>query len=144
MIDRRPLRDYTRSRAILIGTWEYKYLNRRAATSLRFADVREALTGSGAAVKIVILDCCFAGLATKAALAAGHLLDLTAGTGAYTMAATGAYTTAWYEGGPGLARPPSLHAQRVAHTARVVAFRGWGLLRNERRQAGRTRLCRQW
>jgi uncharacterized caspase-like protein len=36
--------------------------NRRAATSLRFADVRQALQDSSATVKIVILDCCFAGL----------------------------------------------------------------------------------
>jgi WD40 repeat protein len=81
---------------------------RRSATSLRFADVRQALLESGAAIRIVILDCCFAGLATTAGVqagSAGDVLDLTAGTGAYTMAATGAYATAWYQDDPELAEP---------------------------------------
>jgi hypothetical protein len=90
--------------------------NRRAATSLRFSDVRHALQDSGAAVKIVILDCCFAGLATTGTLAglAGDVLDLTAGTGAYTMAATSAYATAWYEDSPGLARPHTYFTRYLA------------------------------
>lgn len=81
--------------------------NRRPTTSLRFSDVRQALQNSEAAVKIVILDCCFAGLATPNAMAdtAGKILDLTDGTGAYTMAATSAHTTAWYQDEPGLVRP---------------------------------------
>jgi peptide/nickel transport system substrate-binding protein len=76
--------------------------NRRAATSLKFSDVRGALQGSSATTKIVILDCCFAGLATTSSLAglAGDVLDMTAGTGAYTMAATSEYATAWYEDDP--------------------------------------------
>src|SRR5579859_1692082 len=92
--------------------------NRRAATSLRFPDIRQALLDSGAAVKIVILDCCFAGLATAGASAlagqAGDMLDLTAGTGAYTMAATSAYTTAWYEHEPGQARPQTYFSKYLA------------------------------
>ena len=91
--------------------------NRRAATSLRFSDVRQALQDSGAAIKIVILDCCFAGLATSSptlAGLAGEVLDLTAGTGAYTMAATSAYATAWYEDGPALARPQTHFTRYLA------------------------------
>lgn len=90
--------------------------NRRASTSLRFSDVRQALNDSGAATKIVILDCCFAGLATAGTLAGltGDLLDLTAGTGAYTLAATSAYATAWYEVGPGLARPQTYFTKYLA------------------------------
>jgi hypothetical protein len=88
--------------------------NRRAATSLRFADVRQALQDSRAAVKIVILDCCFAGLATKGAMAGDVLLDLTAGTGAYTMAATSAYATAWYQDEPGLATPQTYFTKYLA------------------------------
>jgi biotin carboxyl carrier protein len=82
-------------------------VNRRAATSLRFADVRQALQDSGAATKIVVLDCCFAGLATTGVMAGSvsDVLDLTAGTGAYTMAATSAYASAWYETDPRLSRP---------------------------------------
>ena len=81
--------------------------HRRAATSLRFSDVRRALLESAAATRIVILDCCFAGLATSGKMAgtADGVLDLASGTGAYTMAATGAYATAWYEDGPGIIRP---------------------------------------
>jgi aerobic carbon-monoxide dehydrogenase large subunit len=81
--------------------------NRRAATSLRFSDVRQALQDSPAATKIVILDCCFAGLAASNTLAglANDVLDMTAGTGAYTMAATNPYATAWYEDSPAQARP---------------------------------------
>ncbi|HEX2819910.1 MAG TPA: hypothetical protein VHO07_07065 [Streptosporangiaceae bacterium] len=91
--------------------------NRRAATSLRFPDVRQALQDSTATVKIVILDCCFAGQATKEILAglAGNVLDdLTAGTGAYTMAATGAYATAWYQDEPGLAEPQTYFTKHLA------------------------------
>jgi WD40 repeat protein len=75
--------------------------NRRATTSLMFQSVRRSLLDSEASTKIVILDCCFADLANRpsSTLAglAEDLLDKTSGTGAYTMAATGAYTTAWYE-----------------------------------------------
>jgi hypothetical protein len=197
--DRPPLRDYGRSRAVLMGTWNYTYLtpvpavansmrritgllnsslcgwaadrilqlknepgpgdipdrlitafddvddvalfyfaghgqiapddqlclglvqsrpeaNRRAATSLRFADVRQALAESPAATKIVILDCCFAGLATLGALSGPtrEVLDLTSGTGAYTMAATSAYATAWYEEEPGLSRPQTYFTKYLA------------------------------
>jgi Caspase domain len=95
--------------------------NRRAATSLRFSDVRQALQDSPASIKIVILDCCFAGLATKATLGglADDVLDLTAGTGAYTMAATGAYTPAWYEVDPRIERPQTYFTKYLADAVEV-------------------------
>jgi hypothetical protein len=95
--------------------------HRRAATSLRFSDVRQALQDSEARIKIVILDCCFAGLATKAAMAglAGDVLDRTGGTGAYTMAATSAYTTAWYEDDPELDRPQTYFTKYLADLIRT-------------------------
>ena len=74
--------------------------HRRAATSLQFRSVRQALLGSPATTKIIILDCCFAGLANKPSNTLGtptDLLDKTAGTGAYVMAACSSYETAWYE-----------------------------------------------
>lgn len=198
MADRPPLRDYSRSRAVVMGTWDYEYLkpvpaaqhslrrmielltgplcgwppdrllslenepgpgdlpdrlitafddisdvalfyfvghgqiapddqlclglqhsrpeaNRRAATSLRFSDVRHALLDSRAAVKIVILDCCFAGLATTPSLgAAGDVMHLTAGTGAYTIAATRADATAWYQDDPELAEPETYFTKYLA------------------------------
>ena len=92
--------------------------NRRAATSLSFQAVRRALLDSDATTKIVILDCCFAGLAnrpanTLAALA-DDVLDRTAGAGAYTMAASGAFTTAWFETDPGIGQPQTLFTRYLA------------------------------
>lgn len=40
-------------------------LTRRSSTSLRLRDLREQMEGSNARVKILILDCCFAGIATR-------------------------------------------------------------------------------
>ena len=92
--------------------------NRRAATSLPFAAVRRALLDSNATTKIVILDCCFAGLANRPAATlaafAGDVLDKTAGTGAYTMTATSAYATAWYETDPGADRPQTFFTRYLA------------------------------
>lgn len=75
-------------------------LARRRTTSLPFEAVRHALAHSRARAKIVILDCCYAGLATSNALAADDVLDLTRGTGAYTLAAAGEFSRAWYETDP--------------------------------------------
>ena len=60
------------------------------------------MLGSPARVKIIILDCCFAGLANKLSNTLGtiDLLDKASGAGAYTMAACSSYATAWYEDGP--------------------------------------------
>jgi hypothetical protein len=92
--------------------------NRRAATSLPFQAVRRALLESRAATKIVILDCCFAGLASQPdntlTMIADNVLDMTAGAGAYTMAASGAYNTAWYETGPSIARPQTYFTRYLA------------------------------
>ncbi|MGD0699011.1 MAG: tetratricopeptide repeat protein [Trebonia sp.] len=192
MTDRPPLRDYSRSRAVVMGTWDYDHLppvppaenslrrmislltgplcgwprerittlanlsgpgdipdqlitafesttdvalfyyvghgqidrqdelclglaasssepNHRTTTSLPFQAVRSALLDCPAATKIVVLDCCFAGLANQPAntLAAfaDDVIDKAGGTGAYTMAATSAYATAWYEGAESAEEP---------------------------------------
>lgn len=83
---------------------------RLGTTSLQFSAIRDVLRQCRARTKIVILDCCFAGQATQASntLSGTSVLtpqDLPAavatagalGTGAYTMAAAGAYETAQYE-----------------------------------------------
>jgi Caspase domain len=79
---------------------------RRLTTGLPFSDVRAALRECDARTKIVILDCCFSGTATLpqhtlTATAAGEdkvdVIDKASGTGAFTMAASGAYQTAWHE-----------------------------------------------
>jgi hypothetical protein len=72
----------------------------RATTSLTFDAVRAALRRTRARVKIVILDCCFAGKALHGPhtlAGAADVAALAGATGAYTLAATGGYTTAWYE-----------------------------------------------
>jgi hypothetical protein len=73
---------------------------RISTTYLPFDAVRNALNLSTARVKIVILDCCFAGLAVERddrLSSPPDVIEMTAGTGAYIMAATGAYNTAWFE-----------------------------------------------
>jgi dipeptidyl aminopeptidase/acylaminoacyl peptidase len=193
MLERPPLRDYSRSRAVLVGTWDFVYLNpvpaasnslnrmrsmltgplcgwpedrirvlanergpgdlpdrlitsfeditgvalfyyvghgqvadgnqlclgltesrteanRRASTSLPFQAVRKAMLESEAATKIVILDCCFAGLASQSAANtlganADDVADMTAVSGTYTMAASGDYALASYETDPEIERP---------------------------------------
>jgi hypothetical protein len=73
---------------------------RIATTSLPFDAVRSALTISDAKVKIVILDCCFAGLAVGrdgSLSAPPDVIGLTGGAGAYVLAASGAYNSAWFE-----------------------------------------------
>jgi hypothetical protein len=89
--------------------------NRRAATSLPFEAVRRAMLDSPAAMKIVILDCCFAGLASlpgnSLAASPDDVLDRTAGSGAYTMAASAAYSPAWYDTTPGAVRPQTFFTQ---------------------------------
>jgi WD40 repeat protein len=89
--------------------------SRRATTSLPFQAVRRALLDSRAIIKIVILDCCFAGLAshpantlaasTADAQAADTLADIASCPGAYVMGASGPYATAWYDTDPDTTLP---------------------------------------
>jgi hypothetical protein len=89
--------------------------NRRAATSLPFDAIRRAMLDSPAAMKIVILDCCFAGLASlptnSLAASPDDMLDRTAGSGAYTMTASAAYSSAGYDITPGAVRPQTFFTQ---------------------------------
>ncbi|MFE4922553.1 caspase family protein [Streptomyces sp. NPDC056661] len=69
-----------------------------------FSDVRAALRACDAQTKIVILDCCFSGITTwpehslsSTSADAAKIIDVTRGTGAFTMAASGAYRQASYE-----------------------------------------------
>jgi hypothetical protein len=76
---------------------------RRLTIGLPFSDVRAALSECDARTKIVILDCCFSGIGTlprhTLATAADEVdvSEKASGTGAFTMAASGAYQTAWHE-----------------------------------------------
>lgn len=92
--------------------------HRRATTSLPFDTVRRALLRSNAATKILILDCCFSGLATRREHALGPLVDevmeRTTGTGAYTMAASSAYSAAWFETDPQIDRPQTYFTKYLA------------------------------
>lgn len=87
---------------------------RRRTTSLPFDALRNALTLSPAATKIVILDCCYAGLAATGLQAPDDVLDLVRGTGAYTIAAAGEFSTAWFETDAGLAAPQTYFTKYLA------------------------------
>ncbi|MGD0068825.1 MAG: hypothetical protein ABSB76_36015 [Streptosporangiaceae bacterium] len=93
--------------------------NRRATTSLMFQSVRQAMLDSAAATKIVLVDCCFAGLASQSpanTLAAGadDIADVTSVSGTYTMAASGDYAKAAYEIAPDIARPQTYFTKYLA------------------------------
>jgi Caspase domain len=92
---------------------------RRATTSLTFDAVRHALGASEARIKIVILDCCFAGLAVRGDGVLGSLdvMAATSGTGAYTVAASGERNTAWFENDPNVATP---HTYFTKHLVEIV------------------------
>lgn len=87
---------------------------RRASTSLLFDNVRDALRQSDAGTKVVILDCCFAGLAAANRLSGGDFLDMVRGTGAYTMAASGAYSPAWFEVDENIREPQTFFTKYFA------------------------------
>ncbi|MGX4688673.1 caspase, EACC1-associated type [Streptomyces sp. JNUCC 63] len=67
-----------------------------AATGLPFETVRDAFRFSPAAVKIAVLDCCYAGLATEeyGRLSATRLPPV---SGAYVLMSSSAFETSWYE-----------------------------------------------
>jgi hypothetical protein len=91
--------------------------SRRAVTSLTFDVVRQALRNSPAAIKIVILDCCFSGLAASEHGTLGPdagMADLADGTGAYTITASGAYQTAWFEGDAATGDPQTVFTKCLA------------------------------
>lgn len=66
------------------------------ATGLLFEYVRDAFRASRAAVKIAVLDCCYAGLATEeyGRLSADRLPPV---SGAYLLMSSSAFETSWYE-----------------------------------------------
>ncbi|MFI0931566.1 peptidase C14 caspase catalytic subunit p20 [Streptomyces sp. NPDC021019] len=70
--------------------------NFTAATGLPFDAVRDAFRASDARVKVAVLDCCYAGLATEeyGRLSVDHLPP---GPGAYLMMSSGAFETSWHE-----------------------------------------------
>ncbi|MFF2701413.1 peptidase C14 caspase catalytic subunit p20 [Streptomyces cyaneofuscatus] len=73
--------------------------NYTTATGLLFEAVRDAFRASRAAVKIAVLDCCYAGLATEeyGRLSAGRLPPV---SGTYLLMSSSAFETSWYETEP--------------------------------------------
>ncbi|GAA2056812.1 hypothetical protein GCM10009839_77570 [Catenulispora yoronensis] len=93
--------------------------NRQRTIGIPFADVRRALKGCQAETKIVILDCCYSGQATEAPNTLAGKVDVmarTAGTGAFTMAASGAYTKAEFDPAPGVPNPQTFFTQYLVDT----------------------------
>ncbi|MET8051539.1 caspase family protein [Streptosporangium sp. NPDC005286] len=89
---------------------------RRKTTSLPFDAIRYAINNSPALAKIVILDCCHAGLATgrPGTLSAAGVLEKTHGTGAYTLAAAEGHASAWYETDPAVPMPQTYFTKYLA------------------------------
>jgi hypothetical protein len=75
----------------------------RLTVDLQFRHVRQALLACSARTKIVILDCCYAGVATTPgqtlSAAVDEIIGHTSGTGAFTIAACEPYHKAWFEPG---------------------------------------------
>jgi anti-anti-sigma factor len=93
---------------------------RRLTIGLQLSDVRAALRECDAKTKIVILDCCFAGHAAlpghNMAGGSAKVIDMTAGMGAFTIAASGAYRTAWFENDPDTASPQTYFTKYLVDT----------------------------
>lgn len=92
--------------------------NLRRITSLGFQEVRRALNYSRAQTKIVVLDCCFSGLAARpdGTLSEADMLTMTGGTGAIVLTASGAYNTAWFEQGEAHPKPHTYFTRYLAET----------------------------
>jgi len=74
----------------------------RRATSLRLNDLREDLRYCRCRVKLLILDCCFSGIATRNAQGPGDLADrIERVAGSFTLTASRANQAAIYEDGKG-------------------------------------------
>jgi hypothetical protein len=77
----------------------------RRATSLRLNDIREDLKYCHCRIKLVILDCCFSGIATKNTQGADDLADrierASRVTGSFTLTASRAHQSAIYDDAAG-------------------------------------------
>ncbi|MFE2968312.1 caspase domain-containing protein [Streptomyces sp. NPDC059340] len=89
---------------------------RLAPLGLPFSDVRAALRACDAKTKIVILDCCFSGRATLAGHRPAAVIDMTLGTGAFTMATSAASWTTWSETEPNTAEPQTYFTKYLIDT----------------------------
>lgn len=74
--------------------------NRRRTTGLPFDAVRHAYRQSQAKTKIIILDCCYAGMAEPRTLGHEALVERAGVDGTFTMCAAGEFDLAWYETDP--------------------------------------------
>jgi Caspase domain len=79
--------------------------SRRRTTSLPFDAVRHAFRQCQAKTKIVILDCCYAGMAERRTLGHEALIDRARADGTFTMTAAGEFDLAWYETDPEVEQP---------------------------------------
>lgn len=105
----------------------------RRVTSLDFEAVRHAMRESRARFKVILLDCCFSGLAVHGPGTLGPLGEeidkRVRGTGACVVAACGAYASAWYEQGkPGNPRLYTHFTRRLAEIVRAGPSGGGDVL----------------
>jgi hypothetical protein len=116
----------TQDQLCLALTQSRREPTRRRGTSLEFAAVRYAMHESRARVKVVLLDCCSAGLATEdpgiLGDSAPDLDRLVRRPGAYLVAACGPFESARYETGPGNPRPYTYFTKSLAEIVRGGPF----------------------
>lgn len=87
----------------------------RGATSLQFSAVWNALYHCSASTKIIIMDCCFAGLAARDAATLGDSFDVASMAdceGTYSIAASGEYGWARFEQDSDKVAQPQTHFTR--------------------------------
>lgn len=90
----------------------------RTTTSLGYGAIEHAFRMSRAAVKIAIIDCCFAGLAGRQSRlsATADVLPLPSARGFYLMMASREYATAWFEEEGESAEPQTYFTKYLAET----------------------------
>lgn len=102
---------------------------RRHTTSLAFDAVRHAMQTSRARFKVILLDCCYSGMAVHGPGTLGpggeyDVADQIRGSGAYVIAACGPYDKAWYEADPGNPHPLTNFTRCLAETVEAGAGDG--------------------
>ena len=106
--------------------------SRRRVTSLDFEAVRYAMRESRARFKVILLDCCFSGLAMHGIGTLGsadeELGKRVRGTGACVVAACGEYMSAWYEDDAGNRHPYTHFTKRLAEIVQAGPFGGGDVL----------------
>ncbi|GGN65732.1 hypothetical protein GCM10011579_036490 [Streptomyces albiflavescens] len=100
----------------------------RTTSSLAFDQVRRAFRASRAAIKIAILDCCFAGLAGPREGTLSGTGTLPPKPGSFLMMASGEFSTAWFESADEVEQPQTYFTKYLVDVVeRGIPGQGEGL-----------------